>query len=346
MAVNNKNRVANMEEIAKALGVSTATVSRALNDKPGVGEDTRRRVLEMSDQLNYAPHSGARSLVTTQTHTIAILTVDRSLPLSSDYYYQRIMLGAEQALAERGYYLLVRVVRLEQLADLSSLNVTKERRVDGVLLAGPEIPRRQILALRNQNLPIVLIDNSLSHTSIDCVVSEDGEGGYMAAHHLVEHGHKQIVILTGPLAWPSNQARYEGYRRAVQEHGLEILEVHEIETTVDSGLNAMRVALKQHPQLTAVFAVNDSMAIGAMRALREQGRRVPDDVAVIGFDDIEWASHAEPPLTTIKVYKRQIGMLAAQRIIQLIENGDQAPVCSRVGTSLIVRETCGCKPQA
>jgi DNA-binding LacI/PurR family transcriptional regulator len=345
MAAPIKKRVANMEEIAQMLGVSIATVSRALNDQPGVSADTRQRVLELSEQLNYAPHGAARGLATTQTHTIAILTVDRALPLSSDYFYQRIVLGAQQALAERGYYLLVTALKPEELADLSSLRLIKERRVDGALLAGPEIPSRQILALRSLSIPVVLIDNTLKQTAIDCVVSEDEQGGYTAAHHLLEHGHQQIVVLTGPLAWPSNQARYDGYRRAILEHGLEMYECHESETTVDSGLRAMQTALAHHPQLTAVFAVNDSMAIGAMRALREQGRSIPKDVAVIGFDDIEWASHTEPPLTTLKVYKRQIGALAAQRMIQLIENGDQAPVRSSVGTTLIVRESCGCRPQ-
>lgn len=346
MAASTKKRAANMEEIAQALGVSIATVSRALNDQPGVSTDMRRRVLELSEQLNYAPHGAARGLATTQTHTIAILTVDRALPLSNDYFYQRIMLGAQQALAERGYFLLVNALRPEELADLTSLRLIKERRVDGVLLAGPEIPSRQILALRSLKIPVVLIDNSLKQTAVDCVVSEDEQGGYTAAHHLVEHGHRQIVILTGPLAWPSNQLRYDGYRRAILEHGLELLECHENETTIDSGFRAMQMALAQHPQLTAVFAVNDSMAIGAMRALREQGRSIPVDVAVIGFDDVEWARHTEPPLTTVKVYKRQIGALAAQRMLQLIENGDQAPVRSSVGTELIVRESCGCWQRA
>lgn len=337
-----KKRATNMEEIAQALGVSIATVSRALNDQPGVSAETRQRVLDLSDQLNYAPHGAARGLATTQTHMIAILTVDRALPLASDHFYQRIMLGAQEELAERGYFLLVNAVKPENLADLSGLRLIKERRVDGVLLAGPEIPSRQILALRSQGIPIVLIDNSLKQTAVDCVVSEDEQGGYAAAQHLIGHGHIQMVILTGPLEWPSNQARYDGYRRAVQENGLDMLEVHEGETTIDSGFHAMLSALAQHPQLTGVFAVNDSMAIGAMRALRESGRCIPDDVAVIGFDDIEWACHTEPPLTTMKIYKRQMGSMAAQRMIQLIENGDQAPVRSSVGTSLVVRESCGC----
>lgn len=249
-------------------------------------------------------------------------------------------------LADLGYFLLVTTVQPEQLADLPSLRLIKERRADGVLLAGPEIPARQILALRTQGIPVVLIDNTLTQTPIDCVVSEDEQGGYTAVCHLIEHGHRQVVILTGPLTWPSNQARYDGYCRAIREHGLEMLEIHERETTIESGYRALQAALANCAHLTAVFAVNDPMAIGAMRALRESGRRLPEAVAVIGFDDIDWASHVDPPLTTMKIYKRQIGAAAARRLIQRIEKGDEAPERSSVGTTLIIRESCGCSTPA
>jgi LacI family transcriptional regulator len=346
MAANDKKQSTKLEEIAQALGVSIATVSRALNDQPGVGAEMRRKVLAMSEELHYAPHHAARGLATTQMHTVAILTVDRPLPLADDYFYQRIMLGAQQALAQAGYYLLVCALQPEQLTDLTNLNLIKERRVDGVLLAGPEIAARQALALRSQNIPIVLIDNALKQTAVDCVVSEDEEGGYTAVRHLLEHGHRKVGILTGPLAWPSSQARYDGYCRALREQRLALVEVHERETTVDSGYRAMHAALSDHPQLTAIFAVNDSMAIGALRALRENGRRVPEDMAIVGFDDIEWASHADPPLTTMRIYKRQMGALAAQRLIQIIEHPDEAPVRSNVGTTLLIRRSCGCTQSA
>lgn len=331
-----------MEEIARQLGVSIATVSRALNDRPGVSTDTRQRVLELSAHLSYVPHSAARGLATMQTHTVAFLTAHRALPLVADYFYQRIMLGAQHELAQHGYYLIVAALPLDQLNDLPNLRLLQENRVDGVILAGPEMPPRHILALRAKRIPMVLVDNVLPHTPIDCVLSEDETGGYNATVHLLAHGHSRVVVLTGPLDWPSSLARYEGYRRAMTEKGFELREVHETETTIESGDRAMRAALQAYPDLSAVFAVNDSMAIGAMRAAREAGRSVPDAVAVVGFDDIEWATHADPPLTTVKIHKRQMGAVAARRLVALIENEDEASIRSTVTTQLIIRASCGC----
>ncbi|MBW7881475.1 MAG: LacI family DNA-binding transcriptional regulator [Caldilineaceae bacterium] len=336
------NQPITMEEIARRLGISVATVSRALNDKPGVSEATRRQVLDFSAQLKYAPHGAARGLATTQTHTVAFLTAFRAVPLAADYFYQRIMLGAQQELSQHGYYLLVSALSADQLGDLPNLRLIQENRVDGILLAGPEIPARQILSLRARNIPLVLVDNALPRSTVDCVLSEDEQGGYNATVHLLEHGHRRIVVLTGPLDWASNQARYQGYRHAMEEKGLAVLEIHEAETTIDSGYTAMQAALSSYPDVTAVFAVNDSMAMGAMRAAREAGRTVPADLAVIGFDDIEWAAHADPPLTTVKVYKRQMGAVAARRLVQLMTNEEEVPIRSTVATQLITRASCGC----
>jgi LacI family transcriptional regulator len=337
-----KKRPATMHEIARQLGVSIATVSRALNDQPGVGASMRERVHELSAKLNYVPHSGARGLVTTQTHTVAFLTAHRALALEADTSYQRLMMGAQQELIRHNYYLLIATLRPEQLNDLPNLPLLLESRLDGMILAGPEISPRHILALQARRIPLVLVDNTLPHTAVDAVVSEDDQGGYSATTHLLDHGHERIAVLTGPLDWPSNQARYQGYRRAMAERGLEILEIHEDETTIESGQRAMQDARQAFPNLSAIFAVNDSMAIGAMRTVRAAGLSVPGDIAVVGFDDIEWASHVDPPLTTVKIYKRQMGTVAAQRLVQLMTDQAGAPVRSVVATTLIIRASCGC----
>jgi len=331
-----------LESIARQLGVSSATVSRALNDKPGVGAETRRRVLELAARERYAVNGAARGLATTQSHTVAFLTAHRSVPLADDYFYQRVMLGAQQQLARDSYYLLVAVVEPAELADLTAIELVRGQRIDGILLAGPEVPVRSILDLRSTGMPIVLVDNALPRTPVDCVLSEDEEGGYSATLHLLNHGHRHIVLLAGPLAWISNAARTAGYRRAMAEAGLPALEIHSEETTLESGYVAMQQALAEHTDLTALFAVNDSMAIGAMRAARAAGRRLPDDMAVVGFDDVEAASHVEPPLTTVKVNKRQMGVIAARRLVSLMEGNEDIPVRSSVATELLVRSSCGC----
>lgn len=335
--------MATIQEIAQQLGLSTATVSRALNDQAGVGKATRERVLQLAHALNYAPSSAARGLVTAQTHTIAFLTAKRSLPLPADPFYQRLMMGVEQELARHGYYLLVSTLDDTQLNDGASLRLLRENRVDGLILAGPEIPPRFILPMQAQKLPLVLVDNLLPQTALNAVLSDDEQGGYTATKHLIEHGHRQIAVLSGPPQWPSNQARSNGYRRAMQERQLPIAVYHQPETTTQTGYAAMSEALQQQPTLTAIFAINDSMAVGALRACREQGRRIPGEIAVVGFDDVEWAAHHDPALTTVKVFTYQIGALAAQRLLTLLHSGDEsAPVISTVATRLVVRASCGC----
>lgn len=339
------SRVSTMAEIARRLGVSIASVSRVFNDQPGVSPALRQRVLELSTELNYAPHGSARGLATTQTHTVAFLTVHRSLPLDEDYFYQRIMLGAQHELSRHGYYLLISTIESDQLGDLASLRLLRERRVDGVILAGPEIPPRPIVALQGMRVPLVLVDNSLPHSAVDCVLSEDENGGYAATRHLLDHGHTAIAALSGPQGWPSNQARLQGYRQAMAERNLPPLEVHGEETTVESGRRTLSAALAQWPNLSALFAANDSMAMGAIRTAAAAGRRTPQELAVIGFDDLDWAEHAHPPLTTVKVHKRRMGAVAARRLVDLLRGDDEAPIRSTVATTLIVRSSCGC-PQA
>ena len=331
-----------LEDLARRLGVSTATVSRALNDQPGVSQATRQRVLQLARELNYIPNVAARGLATARTHTIAFVTACRSVPLSADPFYLRILYGAEEELARHGYYLIVSTLNGEHSMDVREFRLLQERRVDGFILAGPDLPPRFILSLRATGIPILLVDNMLPQSVVDCVLSEDEQGGYEATCHLLKHGHRRIIMLSGPASWPSNRARCQGYRRAMEEAGLPFLEFYQPETTIQTGYMAMMEALDRCPDLSAIFAVNDSMAIGALRAIRERGRTVPQDLAIVGFDDIEWAAHCEPPLTTIKIYKRQMGIIAARRLVEIIEHGDEIPIRSTVATRLVVRASCGC----
>lgn len=335
-----------LKELAQRLGVSTATVSRSLNDQPGVSQATRQRVLQLVSELNYVPNVAARGLATDHTHTIAFLTAHRSLPFSADPFYLHIMRGAEEELARHGYYLIVSTLNGDMPMDAGEFRLLREKRVDGFILAGPDLPPRFVLSLKTAGARVLLVDNTLPQSPVDCVLGEDEQGGYDATRHLLDHGHRLIVALSGPTGWPSNRARCEGYRRAMQEADLPSYGCHQLETTIQTGYAAMTEALDRHPALTAIFAVNDSMAIGAMRAAGERGRSVPDDLAVVGFDDIEWAAHSEPPLTTIKVHKRQMGAIAARRLIEIIERDENVPVRSTVATNLVVRASCGCQTAA
>jgi LacI family transcriptional regulator len=329
-----------LAELAEKLHLSTATVSRALNDQPGVGAETRQRVLAAAAELGFAPHNGARTLATTRTENIGFVLYAK--PVGSDPFYSRIVQGVERECARRGYHLFLSALELEQAAQPQTFSLVQSRRVDGLILAGPDIPARFVLELHARRLPIVLVDNALGETALDAVLSDDSGGAYVAVRHLIDHGYRSIACVSGPQAWVSSRERTAGYRRALGEVGLAPQILAMGETTHETGLDAMGQILAAGPAPRAVFAVNDAMALGVIHAAEAAGLRVPDDVAVVGFDDLAWTALRRPALTTVHIYKEQMGRIAASRLFDIIGEPNSEPVRSLVNTRLIVRESCGC----
>lgn len=332
-------------DIARRLGVSPASVSRALNDRPGVSDALRQRILAAAHELDFAPNMAARGLATQRTQTVALVLGRKDTPLDADPFYPLITHGAEASLTRQGYHLILTTVNGTQAASASALKLVKEKRVDGLILAGPDISPALILAMRQSGVPCVLVDNCLQETRVDCVVSDDRAGAASAVAHLLEHGHRDILCLSGPQEWASSRERSQGYRTAMEQAGLaEHARVMQAsKTTIDTGEAAMRQALDEGLRPTAVLAINDSMAIGAMRAAQGLGLRVPQDLAIVGFDDISWAELATPPLTTVRIFKEQMGVLAARRLLDLLAQDESVPVITVVSTQLVVRRSCGCE---
>lgn len=334
-------------DIARRLGVSAASVSRALNDRPGVSEDLRQRILAAAQELDFAPNMAARGLATQRTQTVGLVLGKKETPLDADPFYPLITHSAEACLAQQGYHLILTTVDGTQAASSSALKLVREQRVDGLILAGPDISPSFILALRQSGLPCVLVDNSLQETPMDCVVSDDQAGAASAVQHLLEHGHRDVLCLSGPQEWASSRERSQGYLLAMQKAGLAARArvMTAPKTTIDTGQALLRQAIDEGLRPTAIFAINDSMAIGAMRTAQVLGLRVPEDLAVIGFDDISWAEMATPPLTTVRIFKEEMGALAARRLLDLLAGASSVPVRSVVGTQLVVRRSCGCAPR-
>jgi len=329
------------KQLARQLGVSVATISRVLNDKPGVSDEIRKRVLQLISQAGYAPNGAARSLVTSRTGLIAFVIHQSHHDNREDPFYPFIVAGAESFLSGRQYHILFTSVDDETMQRPHIFAPVAERRVDGLILAGPDISPNFILYHLSQGVPFVLIDNSLQNSEVNCVLNDDFGGEYQATRHLIKKGRRKIVFLSGPQEWVSSRERGLGYAKALSEASLPSHIVYAGETTIASGENAMREALERWPDLDAVCAANDAMAIGAMRVLSGRGVSVPQDVAVFGFDDIGWATLTNPPLSTVHVYKRQLGLLAAQRLLDVIENPDLPPVKVISSTRLILRQSSG-----
>jgi len=329
------------KQLAHQLGVSIATISRVLNDKPGVSNEIRERVLELMAQAGYAPNGAARSLATSRSGLIAFVVHQSSHDTREDPFYPFIVAGAENFLGGQGYHILFTSLDDETMQKPQSFSAVAERRVDGLILAGPDISPAFILYHLSQGVPLVMIDNCLQNSEVNCVLNDDFGGEYQATRHLIQKGRRKIVFLSGPVEWVSSRERGKGYAQALSEAHLSPQVVYAAETTIASGEQAMIEALKRWPDLDGVCATNDAMAIGAMRILASHGRRIPQDVFVFGFDDIGWSTLTTPPLSTVHVYKRQLGALAAQRLLDVI--GDPALPSVKVicGTRLILRQSTG-----
>jgi DNA-binding LacI/PurR family transcriptional regulator len=339
-------RPTRIKDLAAQLGVSVATVSRALNDKPGVAPAQRQRVLDLAADLDFVPNVAARSLNGAHTGAIAFVVHQQAFPAARDPFYYVIMHGIERALAEEGYHVILTTVGAADERQAGDLRVVRESRVDGLILAGPDVDPALILSVAQRALPLVLVDNALERTPLDCVLSDNREGARTAVEHLLEHGHRRVAFVGGPPAWLSTRERQEGYEQALAATPAWSVLVHQDATTLATGLAAGRVLFAAPPYPTAVFAVNDAMALGVIRAARDAGLRVPEDVAVIGFDDIHGAESADPPLTTVHIAKERMGELAARHLLEQIRTtgAPHPPSKIIVGTSLVIRASCGCTP--
>ena len=329
-----------IEQIAAELKVSNASVSRALNDRPGVSQELRERILRRANELNYTTSILARGLATSQTFTLGFFVRHKpDLSAQTDPFYGQVLQGIEQVLAASEYHVAIGMLTGEILAAPSDFRFVRERRIDGMMLAGPDIPTEFVLAMLATNVPVVLVDNKLTHSVTNCVNSDDDAGGYAAARHLIDGGHRHIGVISGAKHWYSSSRRVRGVQYACAEAGLTPQIVHADRTTIESGEEAAQELFGLYPQVTGLCAVNDAMALGAIRSARRAGRRVPDDLSVVGFDNIDWAQLNDPALTTIDIPKRQIGQEAAKRLLSMLEDNESSPVEVVVSTQLIVRQS-------
>ncbi len=278
-----------IKDVATKAGVSVSTVSRVLNDRPGISEETRKRVLQAAQELNFHPSVAARGLATNRTYNIGYISYkyNSDLPVDSGFNTARgTMEGIDEELSKHGYHLIATWVDKAFLQKFTIPNMVQQGKVDGVILNGPVFSPRYVLELQSTGIPIVLVDNVLNETLVDSVMCDNTYGAYKETRHLIEvHGHEKIVFLSGPKEWPSSRERAAGYRKALEEAGLEPHIVYMPSTVVSTGREAMLEALEKYPDLTAVVGVNDATAAGAVQACQQAGKSIPDDVAIVGFDD-------------------------------------------------------------
>nr|WP_081642497.1 ribose operon transcriptional repressor RbsR [Cronobacter dublinensis] len=302
-----------MKDVARLAGVSTSTVSHVINKDRFVSDAIRVRVEDAIRTLNYAPSALARSLKLNQTRTIGML-----ITASSNPFYSELVRGVERSCFERGYSLVLCNTEGDEQRMNRNLETLLQKRVDGLLLLCTEThqPSPAIMT-RYPAIPTVMMDWSPFDGDSDVIQDNSLLGGDIATRHLIEKGFTRIACVTGPLDKTPARLRLEGYRAAMQRAGLPVPEGYEVigDFEFGGGLRAMQslLALPEPPQ--AVFMGNDAMAVGAYQALYQAGLRIPQDIALVGYDDIELARYMTPPLTTIHQPKDELGELAIDVLI-------------------------------
>lgn len=332
-----------LKQVARRAKVSVATVSRVLNGKGSAQEATRRRVLAAARQLGYVPHYGARSLITRRTDTLGVL-----LPDLYGEFYSEVIRGIDHAAGRRGYHVLVSNAHADR-EELSRVLGTMRGRVDGLLLMSPALDGLVLKRFLPGALPVVLLNCRAEGTSFDSITLDNYGGAVAVVEHLYEVGHRRILMVKGPTHNFDALERLRGYRTAMRRRRLYTSARLELagDFSESSGYQAARLALEMEERPSAIFAANDSMAIGVLSALADAGVRVPEDVGVAGFDDIPVSRFLRPPLTTVRIPIAELGARAVELLLpQLAEGRARSGRREVMEARLIVRDSCGSRPEA
>jgi LacI family transcriptional regulator len=329
---------ATIRDVARAAGVSVTAAHRALNDKAELRSDKRARVLEAARQLNYVPSAVARALVSGKTNTIGMVVTDNASPV-----YAGIVRGVEEIANAAGFGLLLCNSGDSQERAIACLELLRAKQVDGVLLTPVQTDRRDVERLHASGMPFVLLLRHFADVESDYVITDNEAGGYLATAHLLDLGHTRIGHLAGPTFVSSARGRLAGYRRALAERGLpfqEDLVVHS-PFTISDGYDHAFALLDRPDRPTAVFAANDMQAIGVMKAARALDLTIPDDLALVGGDDIELAEFLQVPLTTFHQPAREIGSHGAEILIERLRGTSEERRRMVLTPRLIVRRSSG-----
>ncbi|MFJ4282385.1 LacI family DNA-binding transcriptional regulator [Streptomyces massasporeus] len=327
-----------LEEVAARAGVGRGTVSRVINNAAGVKESTRHAVQRAIDELGYVPNLAARSLAGRGTDAVALVLTEPDWRLFAEPFFSEIVGSLGDALADTGMQLMLTLVRSDAERQ-RFLEYARGGRVDGVLLmsvhAGDPLPDM----LAEARLPTVMLGRRSGDEFVSYVDADNVGGARSAVSHLVARGRRSIATITGPLDMYAAQCRLRGYQDALDLAGLKNQQsmVAEGDFTEDSGRRAMAELLQRHPEIDGVLAASDTTAAGALRTLRAAGRRVPEDVAVIGFDDFPLAQRTDPPLTTVRQPLPDIGRAMIRILLEDMEEPSMAWRHVILRTELVVR---------
>ncbi|HHU51293.1 MAG TPA: LacI family transcriptional regulator [Firmicutes bacterium] len=326
-----------IKDIARRAGVNPSVVSRALNNKYGVRKSTKERIIAIAEEMGYYPNTAARRLVTRKSGMIGVMMADISEP-----FYAQIIKGMEYVASKTGYTLLFSnsYDSLEQTDVLQKMIVAES--VDGLVIVGSNTQDTNFTrTLLKQEIPFVLIERNLPQEKMNCIWIDNVEGAYLATRHLLEKGHKKIAHIAGN---PQNQVTIEritGFKKAVSEFGLSEADCPVLYGNYVSqdGYREMKKILSRYAGCTGVFTANDSMAYGALHAIHEAALVVPKDIAVVGFDDLEFSAFTNPPLTTIRQPRYEMGKKSLEILTKILQGREKNGINLCLSFDLIIRNS-------
>ncbi|MCB0196696.1 MAG: LacI family DNA-binding transcriptional regulator [Anaerolineae bacterium] len=321
-----------MRDVAKEAGVSIKTVSRVVNNQGEITDSTRERVLAVIERLGYRPNLIARGLVTQRTYTIGLNIQDITNP-----FFPEVARGVQDMARAHNYNVFLCNSDDDPQEEIRTLQTLADQSVDGII----SFPNRQstVRLFAEENRPFVLINSDMKHPHVSQVMTNNFQGAKLAVDHLATKGHTEIGMITGQYLQESQ--RVLGFEAGLKAHGLTITPSRFLSgmPKFERGIEATHQLLTEHPEISAIFTFNDLLAAGAIQACKKLGRRVPDDCAIIGFDDTQLASLIDPPLTSVRLPKYEIGQVAMQRLLEMLEHPDQDFPPIHLDVELIVRES-------
>jgi LacI family transcriptional regulator len=325
-----------IEHVAQTAGVSKQTVSRAINGRGEISQETRERILRIVRELGYRPNRLANAFHTQQTRMIGLLVADIANP-----FFAEVARGIQDAAQAHDYHVVVCNTDEKPEVEIELMEHLASQGIDGMITFTTHAPMTNLLRFADSFKPIILVNRRIRHPSFQIVMSNNFHGAQLAVEHLVAEQRAEIGMLSAETVELEDSARVRGFRETLVKHGYadDTSRIARSLPTVAGGYEAAKKLFSMHPATDGIFTYNDLMALGAIRACRDLGRRVPDDISIIGFDDIYLAAMYSPALSTIRIDKRVMGRVAFERVIEAIEHPDKTFPEIELDVEFIARES-------
>ena len=335
-AIGGNMKYITLKMVAERAGVSVNTASRAINNKPDINEKTKKRILKVAQELGYVRNDTAVALRTKKTGTIGVVIADNRNP-----FYAEVLNGIEAAAKEKKYHIILANTQRDYKKEEEAINLLLAKRVDGLLITPVQDRDDDIKNLIEANIPFVVVGRDFENIEVDAIYNDEVKGGFLATEYLIKKGHKRIALIDGFLYKSPAKGRLEGYKRALNKHRIpledSLISVGDI--NIEDGHERTKQMLEKNLDFTAIFAYNDMMAFGVMQAIKEKGLKIPEDIGLVGYDDISFCSLMDPALTTIRLKKQELGIKSFKLLLSRINGGRKKTKKVMLDVELQIRET-------